>query len=580
MSKRTGVSCVCAVSRVSCVLFVVLMEIVVGATSALAQQKDDCFNPGKPMPREQRIKDCTRLIELGKLSRENLSIAYSNRGGAYRTSDNERALRDLVKAIELDPKNASAFYNRALVYRSLQQAVKSLDDLNRSIELDPKDWQSWLERGKEFNSRDQFARAIADLDKAIALNDKSAPAYYSRGLALISIYLDDRGKNGRDANKEKLLRAMADYSRAVEIEPSAEILKHRANGFVLLGSQRDANGDLDHALKLDPKYRPALLDRAKYHLDAQEFEPAIALATRVLEGAPKTPRAAAIRARALAGSGKHAAALVDFDAAVLAEPKDHQLRFDRGYLLLEYLSKMDNAKDRAIADFTAAMAIEPDNGFSYLNRARAYQRLDKHALALEDFAVAIRLLPDNDAAYRFRSTSYLAQKAFDRAMTDANKAIELAPKDAVLFYNRAMIREAMAELPAAIADLDKAVELEGNDGVTWLSARGLFFHNNKIHDREVADLTLIIARTPPNADAHSARAEAFIDWGKPAEGLADIDRAIKLDVDEPSHKMLRAKIFEATGRKAEAIADYKTALNKDPQLAEAKQALMRLGERP
>ena len=103
------------------------------------------------MPREQRIKDCTRLIELGKLSRENLSIAYSNRGASYRTIDNERALRDLVKAIEL--------------------------------------------------------------------NDKSSTAYYSRGLALISIYLEDRSKNGRDVNKEKLLRAMADYLRSVEIEP-------------------------------------------------------------------------------------------------------------------------------------------------------------------------------------------------------------------------------------------------------------------------------------------------------------------------------------------------------------------------
>ncbi len=49
---------------------------------------------------------------------------------------------------------------------------------------------------------------------------------------------------------------------------------------------------------------------------------------------------------------------------------------------------------------------------------------------------------------------------------------------------------------------------------------------------------------------------------------------------EPSHKMLRAKIFEATGRQAEAVVDYRTAMKLDPKLAEAKQALMRLGERP
>ena len=210
MSKCTGVSCVCALSRVSCVLFVLLIEVVASATSAFAQQREDCFNVDKPMPREQRIKDCTRLIELGKLSRENLSIAYSNRGASYRTIDNERALRDLVKAIELNPKNASAFYNRALVYRDLKQDDKSLDNLNTSIALDPKDPLAWLERGREFNKRDQFARAIADFDKAIALNDKSSTAYYSRGLALISIYLEDRSKNGRDVNKEKLLRAMAE----------------------------------------------------------------------------------------------------------------------------------------------------------------------------------------------------------------------------------------------------------------------------------------------------------------------------------------------------------------------------------
>jgi tetratricopeptide (TPR) repeat protein len=45
------------------------------------------------------------------------------------------AIADFTRAIELNPDDAIAFYNRGLTYRDLQRYRESLSDLNRAIEF-------------------------------------------------------------------------------------------------------------------------------------------------------------------------------------------------------------------------------------------------------------------------------------------------------------------------------------------------------------------------------------------------------------------------------------------------------------
>jgi Tfp pilus assembly protein PilF len=65
--------------------------------------------------------------------------------------------------------------------------------------------------------------------------------------------------------------------------------------------------------------------------------------------------------------------------------------------------------------------------------------------------------------------------------------------------------------------------------------------------------------------------------GKPAQGLPDVEKSLELHPDDPDALETRGLIFEALGRKQEAVADFRRALETAPNLQSSKDALKRLG---
>jgi tetratricopeptide (TPR) repeat protein len=59
---------------------------------------------------DRKIRGCTQVIERGKQeSQKNRSIAYNNRGNAYKKKGHrEAAVADFQKALEIDPSDLDA----------------------------------------------------------------------------------------------------------------------------------------------------------------------------------------------------------------------------------------------------------------------------------------------------------------------------------------------------------------------------------------------------------------------------------------------------------------------------------------
>jgi len=65
-------------------------------------------------------------------------VAYNIRGIAYwQKGDNDRAIADFDKAIELDPKDANPYYNRGLAYLKKGEHDRAITDLRKALTLDP-----------------------------------------------------------------------------------------------------------------------------------------------------------------------------------------------------------------------------------------------------------------------------------------------------------------------------------------------------------------------------------------------------------------------------------------------------------
>ena len=62
--------------------------------------------------------------------------------------------------------------------------------------------------------------------------------------------------------------------------------------------------------------------------------------------------------------------------------------------------------------------------------------------------------------------------------------------------------------------------------------------------------------------------------------MADVQQALELAADDAAALDTRAHVFEAMGKRNEAIADYRAALLKEPTLQSSLDGLKRLKAKP
>jgi len=127
-------------------------------------------------------------------------VALTIRGIAYRQQgEYERAIADLDRAIELNPRFADAYVQRAFAYQQMDLADTSQQifaDTNRAIVLDRTNPLAYTVRGYEYTRAGDYARAVADFDEALRLDSSSYSAMGNRAFA--NLMLDRLPEARRD----------------------------------------------------------------------------------------------------------------------------------------------------------------------------------------------------------------------------------------------------------------------------------------------------------------------------------------------------------------------------------------------
>ena len=89
-----------------------------------------------------------------------------------------------------------------------KQYSEAIADYDKAIELDPRSASAYYNRGVTKYNLKEYSEAIADYDKAIELDPNFALAYYARGLACRELGKEEEAKM-KDFKKAQEL---ADYS--------------------------------------------------------------------------------------------------------------------------------------------------------------------------------------------------------------------------------------------------------------------------------------------------------------------------------------------------------------------------------
>ena len=79
------------------------------------------------------------------------------------------AVEGYTAAIDCDPANANALFNRAKIYYAHTYFYEAAEDYSQVIDLQPDDAEAYNNRGLAYDAQDNYQAALADFDQAIAL---------------------------------------------------------------------------------------------------------------------------------------------------------------------------------------------------------------------------------------------------------------------------------------------------------------------------------------------------------------------------------------------------------------------------
>ena len=160
----------------------------------------------------------------------------------------------------------------------------------------------------------------------------------------------------------------------------------------------------------------------------------------------------------LAGQGALEPALVEFTAAIEANPKDPRFYRDRGGVYLTMKRFQD-----AVNDFTKAIELAPKDHVNYSLRGAALNELNQFEPALADLNKALEMKPDDPQTLERRGYVYFKQNKFQEALADYNKALEQKPDSTLGLSRRADAYFRTNQLQEAKADLEKVIQLRPED---------------------------------------------------------------------------------------------------------------------
>ena len=334
--------------------------------------------------------------------------AYYNRGLVFmEEKNNDEAIKDFNKAIELKPDFANPYNNLGIVLTNAKRNEEAVKNFNKAIELKPDFSDAYNNRGFIFMNGKRNNEAINDFNNAIKLNPGNAEAYFNRGTLFIIEKRNDAAIN--------------DFNKAIELKPGyAEAYNSRGSFFVNVKRNEEAVQDFNKAIELKPDNAQSYYNRGVLFFNEKRNDEA----------------------------------MHDFSKAIGLKP-DYAIAFNnRGVVFIN-----ENRNEEAINDFNKAIELKPDLADAYNNRGSVFAGEKRNNEAINDFNKATELRPDYLSAYNSKATLCFEEKRYEEAIGAYTRVIALKPDYAQAYYKRGLAEYNSGKKVAACIDLKQAAAL-------------------------------------------------------------------------------------------------------------------------
>jgi tetratricopeptide (TPR) repeat protein len=260
-----------------------------------------------------------------------------------------------------------------------------------------------------------------------------------------------------------------------------------------------------------------------------------------------------IKGNEKASNKDYRVAMADYTQALKINPNDAKAYINRGNARDEL-----GDKQGAITDYTQALKINPNYADAYYNRGIVRSELGDKQGAITDYTQALKINPNYADAYYSRGNARIKLGDKQGAIADYNQAIKINPNDAYAYANRGAARSELRDKQGAITDFNQAIKINPNLAEPYKN-RGTA--RKELGDKQgaITDYTQAIKINPNYADAYYSRGNARKELGDKQGAIADYNQAIKINPNDAYAYASRGVVRYELGDKQVAIQDLQKA---------------------
>src|ERR1022692_4395567 len=297
------------------------------------------------------------------------------------SGDYVEAIANFTRAIELDPKYASAYVNRGLVKINLKDYTGAINDSTTAIGLNPQSPMGYNNRGLAKFNLSNYGDAISDYSKAIELNPQYFNAYNNRALAKL--------------NSKTYSEAIQDATKAIELNSL------NVNPYITRGDARnslkyynDAIVDYTKAIELDSKNANVFNNRGSAKAGLEDFNGAIADFTMAIRLMPDAPAPYLNRGKAEFSLKKnYTIAISDINKAI-----ELGLSSAEAYAVLGYIQNDLFQFEAALKSFLISLNLDSSQDYCRFRICLIRSRVGQQEKATQELAGYLRSLTDTAKA--------------------------------------------------------------------------------------------------------------------------------------------------------------------------------------
>lgn len=220
-----------------------------------------------------------------------------------------------------------------------------------------------------------------------------------------------------------------------------------------------------------------------------------------------------------------------------------------------------------LAAYDKAVANDPDDQESYLNRARFLAGTYDYAAAIPDLTKAIAIEPSADN-HLWRAGLYEIAGDAQKQLGDLEEAMALDPSSSAALARLAAYRLDHGDKQAALAMVNDRIEAGGRDAADYLAVKADLLAKSGDADGAIAAIDAALLANPDSATLLNARCWIKATLNVQVDGaLRDCTRALELSSERVAVLDSRAMVYFRLDRLDEAMTDLAAALDSAPDLA-------------